>query len=164
MCHLADVWPPPSAIPLVHSQPGYECLIGKVQRLLADDEQALLLVFGGNPVVGKALQLLLSDIGYHTRYLPQISFDEPDMLDGVQLLLFVGGVGARPQGNSASLAESIREKVKVPILELVSFSRETQAEKENLVPWPCRIDELKRRIDAVLLNRYHPERRSESYG
>ncbi|MBV9453428.1 MAG: hypothetical protein JOZ19_04815 [Rubrobacter sp.] len=132
--------------------------------MLADDELVSLLVFGGSPVVGKALELLLGRMGYHVRYLPQISFDKPDMFDGVQLLLFVGGVGGKSRRTSASLVESVRDKLGVTVLELVSSARGVQAEKENLVPWPCRMEELKRRIDAALPDGYFPEGRSRSYG
>jgi hypothetical protein len=143
----------------------YECLIRRVRVLLAEGERASLLVFGGNPVVGKALQLLLSNLGYDARYMPQISFDKRDMLNGIQLLLFVGAVHAEQRANSASSVESVRDKVDVPILKLASSTRRTQAENEkNLVAWPCRMDELKRRIDAALPDGYFPERKSGSYG
>lgn len=86
------------------------------------------------------------------------------MLNGIQLLLFVGAVDAEQRANSASLAESVPDKVDVPILKLASSTRRTQAENENLVPWPCRMDELKRRIDAALPDGYLPEGKSGSYG
>lgn len=167
MCHLADAQPPPPAISSIHENHddiAYAYLIGRTLILPADDELVSLLVFGGSAVVGKALEVLLGRMGYNARYLPHISLDKPDMLDGVQLLLFVGGVGASLRGKSASLVESIRDKVDAPILELVSSTRGARAGKENLVPWPCRMEELKRRIDAALPDSFFSEGRSESYG
>lgn len=126
-------------------------------------ETSSVLIFGGNPVVGQALKLLLGSIGYDVRYLPRIALDKPGILDGVQLLLCAGRVDPEQRGASASF-ENLRAVVGIPVLELVSSTRGAQPRKENQIPWPCRMEELKRRIDAALLGGSRPEGRDESDG
>ena len=118
---------------------------------MSDGGSASVIVFGGNPVVGRVLQALLEDLGYQARFLPQDSFDEPGLLDGARLLLLTGGADTESRDTSAALVERVRAKVGgAPILKLTSSMEGGQAEKENLVRWPCRLEELKRRIDALL--------------
>ncbi len=131
--------------------------------LLRKKKTGPVLIFGGNPVVGQALKLLLGSVGCDARYLPRLGSDEPDVLEGVQLLLFAGRVGAEQPEASAQL-ENAAVMAEIPILELVSSTEETQAGNKRFVLWPCPIEELKRRIDAALLGGYRSkEGRDESY-
>lgn len=114
------------------------------------------LAICGDPVVGRALVLLLRGSGYDTRFLPTSSLIEPGSLDGVGLLLL-----GPPQLSAehreallASLAETpgIRE---IPVLEMVTASEETREGVAwhgswRTVPWPNRTEELERQIQAIL--------------
>jgi hypothetical protein len=40
----------------------------------------------------------------------------------------------------------------VPVLELVTVLDETRAGQGRRVPWPCRLEELEREIEAALLS------------
>ena len=151
MCALAEglyIW-------LLRTRPKSAVGQERARTLPLKQETTSVLICGGNPVVGKALKLLLRSIGYKASYLPRLASDKPDVLDGAQLLLCAGRVGAEQREASASF-ESERARVGIPVLELVSSIEEAQNGKENLVPWPCRVEELKRRIDDTLLNRSRP--------
>ena len=109
-----------------------------------------MVVFGEDPIIGRALELLLRSVGYDARFLTEASLDKPGLLDEVQLLLFArGGMDAERRDVSMSFLKSVLAEV--PILELVSYLEGAQAETKNLVPWPCRAEELKRRIEAAYL-------------
>lgn len=114
----------------------------------------------GGPVVGQALTLLLRGSGYTARSLPAQSFLEPHALKDVRLLVLTPKLGLSNERRNAlvtSLRE-ISEARSMPVLELVtpgeSGRREEEAESElwHTVPWPCRIEELERRIEAAYLD------------
>jgi hypothetical protein len=118
----------------------------------------VVLAVSGDPVVGRALVLLLRGCRYDARFLPASSLGEPGSLEGVQLLLVtpVPGLSAeRREAFSASLRDATRI-AEMPVLELVLSSGGAprggaRAESERAVPWPCRGEELERRIEAALL-------------
>jgi hypothetical protein len=85
---------------------------------------------------------------------------EPHALKDVRLLVLTPKLGLSNERHNAlvtSLRE-ISEARSMPVLELVtpgeSGRREEEAESElwHTVPWPCRIEELERRIEAAYLD------------
>lgn len=90
-------------------------------------------VFGGDPVIGWALELLLrSSVGYDARFLAMASPDKPNQLDGVQLLLFAGRLNAARRDFSMSFLKSVLPAVS--ILQSVSSLKGKQAETKNAFP------------------------------
>ena len=113
----------------------------------------------GDPVVGRALVLLLQGPRYDARFVPDSSLGEPGALEGVGLVLLAPTWELNGEGRDALLA-SLRGApgaAEAPILELTSsFSEATRIEEvrvgpEHTVPWPCSTEELERRIQAALL-------------
>ena len=113
----------------------------------------------GDPVVGRALVLLLPGSRYDARFVAASSLGEPGVLEGVGLVLLIPTWELNGEGRDALLA-SLRGApgaAEVPILELTSsFSEgtrigEVRAGSEHTVPWPCSTEELERRIQAALL-------------
>ena len=110
----------------------------------------------GDPVVGRALALLLRGPRYDARFLPVSSLNEPGVLEDVRLLLLTP-TPESSVGYHETLVASLRDEAaaaKIPIMELVVSPEKTRngkAQDDRLVPWPCRTEELKRRIEAVLL-------------
>jgi len=112
----------------------------------------------GDPIVGRALELLLRSYNYDVRFLPVSSMSEPGMLKGVRLTLLTLTPGLSAERRKALLSSlgSAPDAARVPILELVASSVESRASEarggcQHVVPWPCSTAELQRRIEAVLL-------------
>ena len=121
----------------------------------------VIAVFGADHVVGRALELLLRGAGYSARFVPETSIDDeqPRPLDGVRLLLFTAGLRIEQRQAYATFVENTPDASGVPILELVFSSDGAQARTGNFIPWPCRLEELKRRIEAALLGGSRSEER-----
>ncbi len=124
-----------------------------------------VIVHGVDPVVGRALELLLRSAGYGATFVTADSLDEPSMLDGARLLLFFA-VDPSPERRkvSLSLIKSAPGMAGVPILEVVSSPDKAQAGIGRPILWPCRIEELRRRIEAALLDGSSPEEREVNRG
>jgi hypothetical protein len=129
---------------------------------VSQELQATLGIYG-EPVVGQALTLLLRGSGYTVRFLLAQSLGEPHALEDVRLLVLAPtpGLSTERRNALARSLEEISEARSVPVLELVTSGeagrrREEEAGSESwhTVPWPCRIEELERRIEAALVRRY----------
>lgn len=111
----------------------------------------------GDPVIGRALALLLGGSRYDAKYLDAASLREPGALDGVRIVLLTPTPGSeRSEVPLAALRDAPGGVAEVPVLRLLSFSGRTRAEGEQdrseyAVPWPCSTEELKRRIETALL-------------
>ncbi len=111
----------------------------------------------GDPVIGRALVLLIQSFRYDARFLPVSSLREPGALEGIRLLLLteVSSPGCR-EALLASLENIASGAAEIPILKLVTSSEGTRdgaasVELRGVVPWPCSIEELEHRIEAALL-------------
>ncbi len=119
---------------------------------------ATVVAVCGDPVVGRALVLLLQGPRYDARFVPTSALSEPGSLEGVRLVLLTPTWELNGEGRNALLA-SIRGAsgaAEAPILELTSASTgarngEARVGQEHTVPWPCSTEELQRRIQAALL-------------
>jgi hypothetical protein len=114
---------------------------------------SVVAVVSGDTIVGKALQLLLQGAGFSVRFLVGPSFDEPGLLDEVQLLLLAPGLSPKRRDALLELINRRPLAARIPVLELLDNSGATQAEDGHFIPWPCRAEELKRQITAALLAR-----------
>ena len=115
----------------------------------------------GEPVVGRALALLLRGSGCTVRFLPAQSLVEPQALKDVRLLVVAPTPGLSAECRNALVRslEEVSEARSVPVLELVTPLKagrrvEVQSGSWHAVPWPCRIEELERRIEAALTRRH----------
>ena len=117
----------------------------------------------GEPVVGQALTLLLRGSGYAARFLLAQSLVAPRAIEDVRLMVVTPtpGLSAERRDTLVGSLEEMSEATSVPVLELVTPGeagrrREEEAGSESwhTVPWPCRIEELERRIEAALMRRY----------
>lgn len=120
--------------------------------LLSEEVPTQVVVFGGDPVVGRGLELLIRSAGYSTSFVTEESFDASGLVLGGQILLFLA-LGMSPERREAcmSLVAGSPGLAGVPILELVWPSENTRDGTEHQIPWPCRVDELIRRIEAALV-------------
>jgi hypothetical protein len=112
----------------------------------------------GDPVVGRALVLLLSGLCYDAKLVTAASFSDRQSLEGVRLLLLTPMPKESTQRYKilATLSTNTRRDIKVPVLELVTGSVGAQEEglanrSKYVMPWPCRTEELEQRIRSILL-------------
>ncbi len=117
-----------------------------------------LLVLGEDWVVGRALELLLQSADYDVRFLDSSSFDELTTLEGVGLVLLCPGFSAERRATLLAIIEGTPVTREIPILELAENPERALAGPRRLLPWPCRAEDLKRQINAVLLGESGAER------
>ena len=119
------------------------------------------VVVSGDPFGSRILALLLRDSGYRAEFLSIWSLNEPGALEDVQLLVLTPTWALLSIEERKALVASLREMPRdtgLIVMELITLSEERHAEEEaqeelpshKKVPWPCGIDELEQRIEAVL--------------
>jgi hypothetical protein len=118
----------------------------------------IVLGVWGNSIVGQALVLLLRGSGYEAKFLPTSSLIEPRSLEGVRLLLLAPTPELSTERRKDLLA-SLRETsgiTEIAVLELGEISEGAREEREQgkswqRIPWPSKIEDLKRRVEIALL-------------
>lgn len=124
------------------------------------DERRGVLAVCGDPIVGRALVLLLHGLGYDARFVAVSSLGEPEALDDVGLLLLILTPeldAARHEARSGPPEDTSfvsRVVPHLPILELVGFDGARGAAEgglERALSWPCSTEQLKQRIEATFL-------------
>jgi hypothetical protein len=145
----------PSSIPATKEE-GLEGYGG--EKDAARQEGSIALIILGDPVVGRALMLLLRGSGYEAKFLPASSLSKQLLLKGSDLLLLTPTPelsGERREALVASLRERTRS-AKLPVLELATppspeiSKGAMEGEQWHYVPWPCSIEELERWTESAL--------------
>jgi hypothetical protein len=117
---------------------------------LLPETRATVAILSGNPLVDRVLELLLEDAGYEVRLLGEPeAFRVEDLLDGVDVLLIGRGLGDDRREYFLRAMASTLETATTPVLALSPGPEGTFATEDRLVPWPCRIEDLAREIDAA---------------
>jgi hypothetical protein len=125
-------------------------------------QASVALAVCGEPVVGRALALLLRGPRYDTRFVSASAAGEVASLESVRLLLLTPTPGLGAERREALLA-TLRQATAVsgiPILELVACP-ERADRRHAQVPWPCSAAQLERCIETALLARHFEENREE---
>jgi hypothetical protein len=108
-------------------------------------------ILGGNSVVGRALEALLRGAGYDTRLIEEPVTSRPEeLLLSVELLLVAPTPSTRSRERFLDGLGSMPGTADIPILTLYSVVKRVLAYQTGLVPWPCRLEELKAEIEAAL--------------
>ena len=118
---------------------------------MAHRDQTTIAILGGSAVVGRVLEILLRGVGYEVRLLeePEV-FEVEDLLGGVDLLLLGRGLGDdRREAFLRAMTSDLRTAT-IPVLSLSPSPEGPLLREDHLVPWPCRIDDLAREIEAAL--------------
>jgi hypothetical protein len=115
-------------------------------------DQPRLVVVGGDPVIGGALEILLEAVGCHAGFilLPRVG-QLGELLVDCQVLVLAPDLSYEYREALLDLMASSAALVKVPILELVPADGERAVQGAWVVSWPCPVEVLKRAIDAALL-------------
>ena len=123
-------------------------------------QPAVALAVCGEPVVGRALALLLQGPRYDTTFVSASSAGEVPSLESVRLLLLAPTPdlsAERREALFATLGEATAV-ADIPILELLA--RPERAEGRHAqVRWPCSAEQLERCIEAALRARPRDEDR-----
>jgi hypothetical protein len=117
----------------------------------------------GDTIVGQALVVMLRGSGYDARFLSTSSLSEPESWGDIQLLVLASTPQLSTEHRQARLA-SLKEALgvttkEVAVLELITISEEppeggeAREESWHVMPWPCKIEELERRISTILSTR-----------
>ena len=129
------------------------------------DSTATVLGVCGDPVVSRALVLILHGLDYNARSVSISSLSDSESLEDIRLLLLT----PMPELSSercktliASLADT-GDTRRLPVLELVGASVEAQGGGvvegfEYFVPWPCRTEDLAQRIQLILHSLHREDR------
>ncbi len=102
--------------------------------------------------MGRALEVLLQGLSYHTRLIDEYDAGEPEeVLGGVQLLLATPTVSTESRVRFLDSMRSTPGTATIPVLTLSTAPKKEPADQTGLVLWPCRLEDLKKEIEAALL-------------
>jgi len=111
-----------------------------------------VVVVGGGPVIGAALESLLESAGYRVRFLPESMMNELDeLLADFELVVVAPALSAERRRALLDAVLSPPGSAKIPVLELLPANGEERHFRGGVVLWPCSVEELKRAIDALLV-------------
>jgi hypothetical protein len=118
---------------------------------------AISLAVCGDPVICRALVLILRSPAYDVRHVPVASMGDPGALAGVQVVLLAPERDSERRRAILGLVEAAIGADKVHLLELNSTFEDNpelcgeHTWSDSSISWPCSTEELKRHIRAVLV-------------
>src|SRR5918992_6102779 len=111
-----------------------------------------IAILGGNSVAGRAWEALLQGVGYDTRLIEDPLERPPEqLLEGVRLLLLAPTLSAESRETLLAEMGSTIDAANIPVLTLSTSLKEALAGGPAYIPWPCRLEDLTRKIEAALL-------------
>jgi hypothetical protein len=109
-------------------------------------------ILGGNSVAGRALEALLQGVGYDTCLIEDPPERAPEqLLEGVRLLLIAPTLSAESRESLLAEMGGKLEAANIPVLTLSTTLKEALNDGPVFIPWPCRLEDLTRKIEAALL-------------
>ena len=103
-------------------------------------------------MAGRALEALLQGVGYDTRLIEDPPERPPEqLLEGVRVLLLAPTLSAESRETLLAEIGSTLDAANIPVLTLSTSLKEALAGGPTFIPWPCRLEDLTKRIEAVLL-------------
>src|SRR5215210_1364476 len=107
-------------------------------------------ILARDAVAGHALELLLQSAGHNTLFVVETVVDKlAEALDGAWLLLIAPTLSARHREDFLNGMRSVPATARIPVLELITVHDGTLVEREGRVLWPCRMEDLKEKIEAA---------------
>jgi hypothetical protein len=103
-------------------------------------------------VAGRALEVLLQGVGYDTRLIE----DPPErpaeqLLEGARLLLLAPTLSTETRETPLAEMGSTLDAANIPVLTLSTTLKEAPGDGPVFIPWPCRLEDLTKKIEAALL-------------
>ena len=114
------------------------------------ESRTTVAILSCDPLIGRALELLLRGAGYEVRLLEEPDATRvEDLHGGIDVLLLDRGLSnGRREDFLGALASTV-ETATIPVLSLAPGSEGASAGEDRVVPWPCRIEDLVREIEAA---------------
>jgi len=95
---------------------------------------------------------LLQGVGYDTRLIEDSAERPPEqLLVGVRLLLLAPTLSAETRETLLAEMGSALDAANIPVLTLSTTLKEAPGDGPVFIPWPCRLEDLTKKIEAVLL-------------
>ena len=114
-------------------------------------KKTTIAILGGNAVVGRVLEVLLRGAGYEVRFLGEPeAFVPEELFEGLDVLLLGPGLGVDRREDYLGAMTGTLNTAAIPVLAFSPGPKGTVAEEDRLVPWPCKMEDLAREIEAVL--------------
>ena len=103
-------------------------------------------------MAGRALEALLQGVGYDTRLIEDPPESTPEqLLEGVRLLLLAPTLSAESREALLAKMGAALDAANIPVLTLSTTIREAITDGPVFIPWPCRLEDLTKKIEATLL-------------
>jgi hypothetical protein len=103
-------------------------------------------------VAGRALEALLQGVGYDTCLIEDPPERSPEqILEGIKVLLLAPALSAESRETLLAEMGSTLEAANIPVLTLSTSLKEDAGYGRAFIPWPCRLEDLTRKIEATLL-------------
>ena len=103
-------------------------------------------------MAGRALEVLLQGVGYDTRLIEDLPERLPEqLLEGVRLLLLAPTLSAESRETLLAEMGSALGAANIPVLTLSTTLKEAPGNGPVFIPWPCRLEDLTKKIEAALL-------------
>ena len=103
-------------------------------------------------MAGRALEALLQGVGYDTRLIEDPPERPPEqLLEGVRLLLLAPTLSAESRETLLAEMGSTLDAANIPVLTLSTTLKEAPGDGPAFIPWPCRLEDLTKKIEAALL-------------
>lgn len=136
--------------------PGYSRPSDNGDRVKADRVLAstVVIIIGGDAVVGHALELLLRSGECDARFISESSLTaDTEAIEKAELLLIAPGLSSIRNEDVMSMLRAREATRDLPVLELTSSDTDSRLGiKHSVVPWPCPTEELQWQIRKVLLS------------
>jgi hypothetical protein len=103
-------------------------------------------------VAGRALEALLQGVGYDTRLIEDPPEGSPeDYLKGVRLVLLAPTLSSESRESLLAEMSGTLEATGIPVLTLSTGLKEALGDGRASIAWPCRLEDLTKKIEATLL-------------
>lgn len=113
-------------------------------------KQSAVAILDGDRVAGWALEALLQDTDYKSKFVTDLAPDElKEILAGVGVVILPGDYEGQEEGFVNNLI-SMSTGLGIPVLKLVTAIEEKKEDLVRTISWPCPIENLKQEIEAAL--------------
>ena len=108
-------------------------------------------IVGTDPVIGRVLESLLQTAGYGTRFVTYpVTSESCNMVADAHVVLLLPGLSNISREGCPISEVSTAAATNIPILELILEPDECPSLRARPVRWPCRLEQLRREIEAAL--------------